>query len=93
MTRLQKFGQNMFFFTHEEERLCVDATEESDRLGRFLNHSKTHNKVHTKAIITLDDRPVLILIAKRQVAVGEELCIDYGDRKNNSLGNHPWLKQ
>ena len=81
----------MFFFTHEEKRLCVDATEESGRLVRFLNHSKTHNNVHTKAITLDDGKVVLILIAKRQVAVGEELCIDCGDRRKNSLDDHPTI--
>jgi histone-lysine N-methyltransferase SETD8 len=35
--------------------------------------------------------PRLILIAKREVAAGEELLYDYGDRSKQSLEAHPWL--
>lgn len=69
----------------------VDATKESDRLGRLINHSKTGNcqtKLHD-----INGIPHLILVASRDIQEGEELLYDYGDRSKASIEAHPWLKQ
>lgn len=68
----------------------VDATKETDRLGRLINHSKCGNcqtKLHD-----IDGVPHLILIASRDIKAGEELLYDYGDRSKASIEAHPWLK-
>lgn len=68
----------------------VDATRETNRLGRLINHSKCGNcqtKLHD-----IDGVPHLILIASRDIAAGEELLYDYGDRSKASIEAHPWLK-
>lgn len=68
----------------------VDATRETNRLGRLINHSKCGNcqtKLHD-----IDGVPHLILIASRDIAAGEELLYDYGDRSRASLEAYPWLK-
>lgn len=70
--------------------LSVDATKETDRLGRLINHSKTGNcqtKLHD-----INGIPHLILVASRDIEEGEELLYDYGDRSKASLAAHPWLK-
>ena len=69
----------------------VDATKETTRLGRLLNHSKTDNNVCTR-IFPIKDIPRLILVASRDIKVGEELLYDYGDRSKIALESHPWLK-
>lgn len=69
----------------------IDATEESGKLGRLLNHSKTNSNCHPKIVI-VQDRPCLILFASRNIATGEELQYDYGDRSKVSIDSHPWLK-
>ena len=68
----------------------VDATTDNGRKGRLLNHSRTSANVVTK-LLEVDDRPYLCLIAARDIAVGEELEYDYGERNREALDSHPWL--
>jgi hypothetical protein len=83
----------------------IDATFESGRLGRLVNHSKVSSNCRTK-VVMLDGIPRLVFIAKKDILPGSELYYDYGDRfvsvyffllpyiyfrnKINLLGN-PWL--
>lgn len=67
----------------------MDATAESGRLGRLVNHSRNGN-LATRTI-SLDGKPHLVLIAKDDIAIGEEVTYDYGDRSKESLKYHPWL--
>lgn len=67
----------------------IDATAESGKLGRLVNHSRNGNLV-TKTLF-YRNRPHLVLLAKDTVEVGEELTYDYGDRSKESLLHHPWL--
>lgn len=82
-------GCYMYYFEFKNQRYCVDATKESGRLGRLLNHSKSGNCC-TK-LVSIQDKPHLILVAKRDIKIGEELLYDYGDRNKDSLQAHPWL--
>lgn len=88
-------GCYMFFFTDREKRYCVDATEESGRYGRLVNHSfKTPNCVAKVVLIGGEhDRPRLVLFAREDIAAGTELLLDYGDRSRESRLAHPWLTQ
>ena len=75
---------SIFFF------LCsVDATAESGRLGRLVNHSRSGNLI-TKTV-SIMNRPHLVLIAKEDIPAGEEVTYDYGDRSKESIRYHPWL--
>lgn len=68
----------------------IDATKESGRLGRLINHSKNGNcqtRLHA-----IDETPHLILVASRDIKAEEELLYDYGDRSKASISAHPWLK-
>lgn len=68
----------------------VDATKETERLGRLINHSKNGNcqtRVHN-----INDVPHLILVASRDIKAEEELLYDYGDRSKEAVAAHPWLK-
>lgn len=68
----------------------VDATRETGRMGRLINHSKNGNcqtKLHD-----INGVPHLILVASRNIEAGEELLYDYGDRSKASIAAHPWLK-
>ncbi|CAM4565457.1 N-lysine methyltransferase KMT5A isoform X5 [Lepidochelys kempii] len=83
-------GCYMYYFQYLSKMYCVDATKETNRLGRLINHSKCGNcqtKLHD-----IDGVPHLILIASRDIKVGEELLYDYGDRSKASIEAHPWLK-
>ncbi|KAK0150957.1 N-lysine methyltransferase KMT5A [Merluccius polli] len=83
-------GCYMYYFQYQSKTYCVDATRETTRLGRLINHSKTGNcqtRLHD-----IDGKPHLILVASRDIDAEEELLYDYGDRSKASLSAHPWLK-
>ncbi|KAH8878383.1 N-lysine methyltransferase KMT5A-A [Schistosoma japonicum] len=84
-------GSYMFFFVHAGQRYCVDATEETSRLGRLINHSRLKPNCIVK-VIPVDGIPRLALFARKPISPGEELLYDYGDRDKESLQLHPWLK-
>ncbi|KAJ8286251.1 hypothetical protein GJAV_G00036300 [Gymnothorax javanicus] len=83
-------GCYMYYFQYLSKAYCVDATKETGRLGRLINHSKSGNcqtKLHG-----INGKPHLILVASRDIQAGEELLYDYGDRSKDSIAAHPWLK-
>ncbi|XP_034026250.1 lysine methyltransferase 5Ab [Thalassophryne amazonica] len=83
-------GCYMYYFQYQTKTYCVDATKETDRLGRLINHSKNGNcqtKLHA-----INGTPHLILVASRDIEENEELLYDYGDRSKASILAHPWLK-
>lgn len=67
----------------------IDATAETGKLGRLVNHSRNGNLV-TKTVM-MGKHPHLVLIAKDDLPVGVELTYDYGDRSKEALQHHPWL--
>ncbi|ESO95519.1 hypothetical protein LOTGIDRAFT_117025 [Lottia gigantea] len=86
-----KFGCYMYYFNLKGKHYCIDATAESGKLGRLLNHSRISFNCCTK-LIEIKNTPYLIIIASRDIVKGEELLYDYGDRSKESLEAHPWLK-
>lgn len=83
-------GCYMYYFKHNGVQYCIDATKETGRLGRLVNHSRNNANLLTKTI-TIDKKPRLVLIAKEDIKKGEEVLYDYGDRSKESLKHHPWL--
>ncbi|XP_043924512.1 N-lysine methyltransferase KMT5A-A-like [Protopterus annectens] len=83
-------GCYMYYFQYLSKTYCIDATKETGRLGRLINHSKNGN-CHTK-LHDIRGVPHLILVASCDIREGEELLYDYGDRSKASLEAHPWLK-
>ncbi|KAJ2942816.1 hypothetical protein O0L34_g15004 [Tuta absoluta] len=81
-------GCYMYYFRLQDQQYCIDATAESGRLGRLVNHSRNGN-LSTKALWV--DGPRLVLLAAHDIAPGEELTYDYGDRSKEALQHHPWL--
>lgn len=67
----------------------IDATKETGKLGRLVNHSRNGNLI-TKTVM-IGKHPHLVLIAKDDLPSGVELTYDYGDRSKESLIHHPWL--
>nr|XP_044998945.1 N-lysine methyltransferase KMT5A-like [Jaculus jaculus] len=79
-------GCYMYYFQYLSKTYCVDATRETNRLGRLINHSKCGNcqtKLHD-----VDGVPHVFLIAWRDIAAGE----DRGDRSKASTEADPRLK-
>ncbi|XP_049793297.1 histone-lysine N-methyltransferase PR-Set7 [Schistocerca nitens] len=85
----QNTGCYMYYFKHKNTQYCVDATAETGRLGRLVNHSRNGNLV-TKTV-TVENKPRLVLVAKEDIPAGEEVMYDYGDRSKESIRHHPWL--
>ncbi|KAJ8931149.1 hypothetical protein NQ314_015978 [Rhamnusium bicolor] len=85
----QNTGCYMYYFKHNGQQYCIDATAESGRLGRLVNHSRNGNLL-TRTIM-VDNKPRLVLIAKDEIKEGDEILYDYGDRSKESLKHHPWL--
>ena len=69
----------VFHFKHRGKSWCVDATEESGRLGRLINHSKTNVNVAAETW-KVEDVPHIIFRALCDIDEGAELLYDYGDR-------------
>jgi histone-lysine N-methyltransferase SETD8 len=83
-------GCYMYYFKHKGKQYCIDATSESGRYGRLVNHSRITPNCVTK-VVMVSEVPRLILVAKHSINPGEELLYDYGDRSKESLKAHPWL--
>uniref|UniRef100_F1LDN2 [histone H4]-lysine(20) N-methyltransferase n=1 Tax=Ascaris suum TaxID=6253 RepID=F1LDN2_ASCSU len=83
-------GSFMYYFKHNNKHFCVDATEETPYKGRLINHSVLRPNLKTK-VLELKGSHHLVLVAKRDIAVGEELLYDYGDRCSLTVANNPWL--
>lgn len=88
-TDKENIGCYMYYFKYKNKQYCIDATQETDRLGRLVNHSKKGN-LRTRTFL-IEDSPHLIFFASRDIQPGEELCYDYGDRRKEALESHPWL--
>lgn len=86
-----KYGSYMYYFVHKGTKWCIDATIESEKIGRLLNHSCKTPNCATK-IIEVDHIPRLVIYAKEDIPTNNELLYDYGDRGKLSLEAHPWLK-
>lgn len=86
-----KIGSYMYWFNHKGIKWCIDATSESGKYGRLLNHSCKIPNCATK-VIDVNGLPRLVIYAKEDIPTGTELLYDYGDRGKLSLELHPWLK-
>jgi len=87
-----EIGCYIYFFSFKGKRYCIDATAESGRYGRLLNHSKTKANCKTRLVEEPEGIPRLIIEAKVDIEEDAELLYDYGDRSQKALKAHPWLK-
>ena len=85
-------GSYMYWFNFKGTKWAIDATEESPRLGRLINHSHHQFNLIPK-VFMLDGQPRLYFVARRDLNPGEELTFDYGDTDRRSVHNFPWLLQ
>ena len=85
-------GSYMYWFNFKGTKWAIDATEESPRLGRLINHSHNQFNLITK-LFELDGQPRLYFVARRDLSPGEELTFNYGDTDRRSVSNFPWLLQ
>lgn len=85
----QNTGCYMYYFQHHNQQYCVDATAETNKLGRLVNHSRNGNLI--ARIVEVNSTPHLVLTAKEDIPIGVEVSYDYGDRSRESIRHHPWL--
>jgi len=88
-----EIGCYIYFFSFKGKRYCIDATAESGRYGRLLNHSKQKANCKTRLVEEPEGIPRLIIEAKVDIKKDAELLYDYGDRSQKALKAHPWLKE
>jgi histone-lysine N-methyltransferase SETD8 len=74
----------MFYFSHGDKMHCIDATTESNLLGRLVNHSIRNANCSAKLAV-IDTIPHIFLKAKRDILAGEELLYDYGERREEEF--------
>ena len=79
-----------FYFQSAGSQYCVDASQETGRFGRLVNHSIVAANTNVKVEV-VDNVPRLILFASRDIKTGEELLFDYGDRDKETRAANPWL--
>lgn len=85
----QNTGCYMYYFQHRNHQYCVDATAETDKLGRLVNHSRNGNLI--ARVVEVESTPHLVLTAKENIPIGVEITYDYGDRSREAIRHHPWL--
>ena len=83
-------GCFMFYLLYNKKQYCLDATEESGRYGRLINHSRKNPTCYPK-VVTVNGTPRLIFRAKSDLMPGQEVQYDYGDRSAKSILAFPWL--
>ena len=83
-------GCYMYYFRHKKTKHCIDATEETGRFGRIINHSRI--RYNLKPRVIEGDTIHLCFFATRNLESGEELLYDYGDQSRESVKYFPWLK-
>jgi histone-lysine N-methyltransferase SETD8 len=82
----------MFFFKVDGKGWCVDATAESGRFGRLINHSKKKFNIAAQRHM-YKDTPRLIFLATRDIDAGEEILFDYNETRPAMIKKCPWLKE
>ena len=76
------------------QSFCVDAsTEVAGRFGRLVNHSHKRPNCQIEVVDNFKGSPHLVLVAARNIDVGEEVTIDYGVTDREVLEVNPWLRQ
>lgn len=83
-------GSYMLQFRWKEQTFFIDATnEKTNKLGRFINHSRTPNVVGRLKVV--GNTPKVYFEACRQIPKGSELLLNYGDNSRSSRQAFPWL--
>jgi len=73
------------------QRFCVDASWESGRFGRLVNHSKKRPNCEVRVELVKEE-PRLILVAAEEIGVGVELTYNYGIKDKDYVKANPWVE-
>ena len=70
--------------------MCIDATTEDETFGRLINHGKKDANLVMKVFL-VNNAPRVVFLASRDIAIGDELLYDYGEKRKEVLQENPWL--
>jgi histone-lysine N-methyltransferase SETD8 len=92
--RNESIGSFMFYFKYLKQKLCIDSTFENNifsSYGRLISHSMKDSNIKPKLIIC-NEKPTIFFFARKNIAIGEELTFDYGEKSKTAISLNPWLK-
>jgi len=91
-----KDGTYMFYgqiqWRSRHQRFCIDASWESGRFGRLVNHSKLKPNCVIQ-VESIEGEPHLILVAAQDIEEGEELTYNYGIKDLAYIAANPWIEK
>jgi len=94
---LQSDGQDGTYMFYSEiqwrsrhQKFCIDASWDSGRFGRLVNHSKLKPNCDIQ-VEAIEGQPRLILVAAQDIEEGEELTYDYGIKDLAYIAANPWI--
>jgi hypothetical protein len=70
----------------------IDATLESGRLGRLINHAMLDEANLSPKKWVIDGVPRIVFLASKDIVSGTPLYYDYGER-GLALKAWPWMRQ
>ena len=85
-------GSYLYFFWYRSDEYCIDATSESSKMGRLINHSRLKANLEPKVWEVRPGEPRLILQASKRIEAGEEILYDYGESRGKVVEDLDWLK-
>ena len=74
------------------DEFCIDATSESSKLGRLINHSKQNANLVPDVWEVKTGEPRLVLLASKRIEAGDELLYNYNERRGRVVQELEWLK-
>lgn len=80
----------LFFFSCDTTRYCLDATLEDGKYGRLVNHSRLRPNCKARTL-KLNGKPAVVLFAIRDIAPGEEILYDYGEKRKEKIKENRWI--
>ena len=96
-TRAKKYvienkGSYTYMLSHNGKTIYIDATAESTRLGRLVNHSQIRCNSTMKKVV-FNNKPHLVLVAATNIPSGAEILYDYNERRPRVVADNPWLSR
>ena len=82
----EEYDRNWYLWDTGYNSLLIDASDPSNsNFARYINHNK-EDLVNLYAVRHVPNcLPVIAYVSKRDIQVGEELFVSYGDEYNNEL--------
>ena len=85
-------GSYQFFFWYRSDEFCIDATSESSKMGRLINHSRQNANLIPEVWEVKPGEPRLVLLASKRIVAGDELVYNYNERRGQVVEELEWLK-